>query len=404
MTAHQLAWQARTRRRLPLRRGAAFLVAGLSLQSLAASAALARLAAQEAVPTISHGAEDTVLDWRFERRWTVGGAADTLLGRDYAFRFGEVDVDSRNRIYVLQQSDHRVVVLSDAGEMLDEIGRSGRGPGELADPHALSVAEDSILSVYDWTNGVVRWRLPAAESATAIRAHVQIWTWELHVGPGGFVFTEREALRGGPNGMYRHHVSRWTPAGVKRLVTGPTAERVISEFPSCDMTGMSLPRIFEPGVPWDARDHRLVAVADVAYDIQVFEDFRPVMRIKRDIAPRGVTKEMAERHFEVSWGGRVRPSCKIPADEAVRRLHVADHLQTVTDVRISRGGNVWALRGKVADEPSRTDVFTSGGEYLGTLPPGSPFPVAMMSDDRILVADKDAYDVGTLTMYRIVRR
>ena len=387
--------------------GAALIGACMALLVTVGLGASDPLAGQEATDpvVISHTGEDMVLDWRFEPQWIVGGYADTLLGRDYAFRPGLVDVDSRDRVYVLQPSDFRVVVLSGDGELLRTIGRRGNGPGELADPVGLSVAEDSVLSVLDWANGVVRWRLPTGEPTRVIRRQVRRpWQPRLHVDSSGFVFTENENLPGTGYGMRRLNVSRWTPAGVERLATGPAVDRVISEYPSCGISGMSFPRMFEPVAGWDARDQILAAVVDAEYDIRVFEAYRPVMRIKRTVARRRVTEEMAIRHVNASWKGRINSSCVVGAEEAVRRRGTAEYLQAVTDLHISPGGNLWALRGRVADEPRLTDVFGPGGEYLGTLPADSPFPLVMMSADRLLVAGADDNDVPTMTMYRVFRQ
>ena len=383
--------------------GAALIGAYIALVVTVGPGASDPLAGQEATDpvVISHTGEDTVLDWDFEPQWIVGGYADTLLGRERAFRPGLVDVDSRDWVYVLQRSDFRVVVLSGDGELLRTIGRRGNGPGELADPVGLSVAEDSVLSVLDWANGLVRWHLPTGEPTRVIRTQVwRPWQPRLHADSSGFVFTENENL----HGTRRLHVSRWTPAGVERLATGPTVDMVISEYPSCGISGMSFPRVFEPVAGWDARDQILAAVVDAEYDIRVFEAYRPVMRIKRTVARRRVTEEMAIRDVNASWKGRINSSCVVGAEEAVRRIGTAEYLQAVTDLHISPGGNLWALRGRVADEPRMTDVFGPGGDYLGTLPADSPFPLVMMSADRLLVAGADDNDVPTMTMYRVFRQ
>lgn len=365
------------------------------------------LGAQETIgpAVVSHPAEDVALDWRFEAEWTVGGVTDTLLGRAGAILPGQVDVDSQNRVYVLQRSDARVVVLTGDGELLTTIGSKGGGPGRLSAPVGLSVTGDSLLSVYDRTNGVVRWRLPTGEPTTGIRAHVLIWGASFWSDSSGFAFTESETLRGGRTGRRRRlHVSRWTPAsGVERLVSGPGSDQRVTEFPSCGLAGLAFPRIFEPQVSWAARNRRLAVVGDIAYDIRVFEDYRPVLRIRRDIAPRPVTEEMAAAEAEARGEVRINRSCVVSGEEAVRQIGTADYLSAVTAVRVSPKGHVWALRGRTGAEPAMIDLFGSAGDYMGTLPAGSPLPAVVAFDDRVLVVDADEYDVATLTMYRIVR-
>ncbi len=355
------------------------------------------------VPVVAHSGEDRSLDWRFEKLWTVGGIADTVFGSVSRFNSANVEVDESGRIYVLQAAESRVAVVSDDGELIGTVGRRGSGPGELEGPWALAVTGD-VLSVYDWMRGIVRWRLPEGVPMEMIRASVWMQPENnLDVSPDGFVFTEVKWLpREGDQVSARHHVTQWRPVGERRIMTGPEIDIPVSDFPSCGMVGMVVPRIFSPSVSWDASSDLLVIVKDIKYVIHVFKDHQPYLSIKRSLVPRKVTRRMAIREMEAR-DGRVRPSCVVSADEAVRALGFPGHLQALADVVLSPAEFIWALRGRVSDELRLIDVFSRDGEYTGTLPPGSPFPVAFASPDRILVAGTDSHDVPTLTLYRIRR-
>jgi hypothetical protein len=50
-----------------------------------------------------------------------------------------------------------------------------------------------------------------------------------------------------------------------------------------------------------------------------------------------------------------------------------------------------------------TVLFTPDGDYLGTLPPGAPFPVAFPEADRLAAVERDALGIASLVVYRITR-
>lgn len=62
----------------------------------------------------------------------------------------DVAVDTRGRIYVVDRGQAPVYVLSDAGELVREIGRQGRGPGEFARVKNVFVGEADTVFVWDY--------------------------------------------------------------------------------------------------------------------------------------------------------------------------------------------------------------------------------------------------------------
>jgi hypothetical protein len=66
-------------------------------------------------------------------------------------------------------------------------------------------------------------------------------------------------------------------------------------------------------------------------------------------------------------------NCTIPPDEVVRGRGYAETLPAIAGVAVTPAGELWVLRGAVADEPRQIDVFSKLGDYLGTLSPDRPF-------------------------------
>lgn len=71
----------------------------------------------------------------------------------------------------------------------------------------------------------------------------------------------------------------------------------------------------------------------------------------------------------------------------------APYLPMVKRLAYAPDGTLWVQRYTVAEEPQPVDIFDPDGRYLGTLPDGSPFPVGLLPDGRILVSEKDQMDV-----------
>ena len=355
------------------------------------------------VPVVQGPAEDAALPWRFEQQWLVGGYADTLLGDVSPFTPARVDADELGNVYVLQDQLSRVVVL--AGQdatLIATVGRRGGGPGEVQNARALAVGGDSILAVYDNMRGFVRWRLPTMSPGAFDRASAMMIADNLMVVRDGFVYAAMEFLPSyaetEQNGI-PHLV--WRSGGeTRRIRSGSTIGMPVVEFPTCGLGGIVTYRLFSPSMPWHDHGTRLAVASDREYAIHVFDDLQLTMEVRRPIGARRVSRAMALREAE---GHAVWRGCEVSADEAVRTLGFSEYLQAVASVAVAPDGGIWVLRGTVKDEGRLIDVFADDGEYMGTLPPDSPFPIAFVSSDRILVASVDDHDVPTLAAHDVSR-
>lgn len=75
----------------------------------------------------------------------LGNVKDVVSWRDSLF-------------FVLDDVSQTVVVLDRAGDMVDEVGQRGRGPGEFTEPVAIAVDIEGVLSVADRDRRVQRFR------------------------------------------------------------------------------------------------------------------------------------------------------------------------------------------------------------------------------------------------------
>jgi hypothetical protein len=85
-------------------------------------------------------------------------------------------IDASNRVYILDEQNSRVTVLTPQGSRLATIGRSGRGPEEFFHPRALTVTPGGTIHVGDLTLRMQKWR-PSGSSCTS--SGRPMWVTEL---------------------------------------------------------------------------------------------------------------------------------------------------------------------------------------------------------------------------------
>ena len=102
-------------------------------------------------------------------------------------------------------------------------------------------------------------------------------------------------------------------------------------------------------------------------------------------------------------GGPIAP-CNVSVEEMLANHGYSPAIQLIRGVKISPAGELWVLRASAADgSDAALDVFDREGEYLGTLPQGTPLPVVFLSEDRVWFAETDALGVQRLVIARVVR-
>jgi len=76
----------------------------------------------------------------------------------------------------------------------------------------------------------------------------------------------------------------------------------------------------------------------------------------------------------------------------------------IKDLALAPDGTLWVERKAIGrDARGPIDVLSPEGEYLGTLPVGTPLPGTFLPGDRIAAVRKDSLDIERVTEYRIVR-
>jgi hypothetical protein len=314
-----------------------------------------------------------------------------------------VATDDAGNIHVLDFQARRVFSFDGAGGFVRSVGRPGGGPGEIGMPFGLVVDRDGTIGVIDISrHGLVRFGaagepLPVQPFPPGYRGG------HLHLSGAAMVAPVQLPLDGG---------ERWVEALIRAasddttsIVTLPQPELKAIQLASCGMGFSGMPPVFSPTLRWDARGERIAVARSDAYDVEIFESGRLVQRIRRAVEPTRATAALAIE--EQDGGLRVGTSGGVvvcdPA-EFVETVGVAPTIPAIGELAISPDGGLWVRRGGVRGAPRAVDLFDAEGEYRGSLPPGSPFPVLFLGDGHIAAAERDEDDVARLVVYRIEPR
>lgn len=328
----------------------------------------------------------------------LGGSETDPNQSFYSVFRGTVATDAAGNIYVLDSPAYRVVVFGPGGEFLRAMGRQGGGPGELAFPAGLVVSADGHVGVIDFgKRGIVRW--DADGNALPIEPlPAGFFGGGLHIEKDVTVLSGSTEIEG-----RRFDVLFRIAGGDTAIVArvDPGATRPI-QLESCGMAFSGMPALFTPTIRWSAAGDRIAVATGAGYDIAIQEDGREVRRIRRDVAPAVATEELAVR--DLGEGMTVRTEGGVRTcdpREVVEQRGFADVIPVTGTLAFAPDGSLWVERGGVRDEPRAIDRFDADGDYLGTLPAGTPFPLLFLPDGRVAVAEKDDLDVVRLVIYRI---
>ncbi|MGH7542135.1 MAG: hypothetical protein ACRELC_14165, partial [Gemmatimonadota bacterium] len=135
-------------------------------------------------------------------------------------------------------------------------------------------------------------------------------------------------------------------------------------------------------------------------------DARRLASWRRDLAPVTATLERAIAEvgpdgMQVGLEGGRTVTCD--AREAAELRGWAEVVPPIERLALAPDGHVWVQREHGRDEPFAIDVLAPGGAYFGTLPPGSPWPVAFPGRGRIAAIETDALDVDRVVVYAVGR-
>jgi hypothetical protein len=351
------------------------------------------------VTIVVSAAEDRPLSWTFERVADLAGSLElTSLYPHW------VAADARGTVYLLDFSGQRVLAVDGLGASVRTVGRSGQGPGEYRMPSSLAVDSQRILYV---ANPATRMfvRFDSVGRALSSEPLPRRFAGGAFRPNGATVMLELRELDRATNSERTRLVliNSGDTTELRRLDQPLTMGVPYASCPGLVSPPAQLP-LFAPDLRWGGRGDTAFVAASPQYVIDRFEGGRLAASWRRAIIPEKASMELAREELEggTEWtwpGGR----CRLDPEEELTVRGVAEYVPAMRDLVAAPEGSVWVRRGGVGEKPVRIDVLDHSGEYLGTLPAESPFPVAFLAADSILAIEMDQDDVPQLLLYRIRR-
>jgi hypothetical protein len=174
------------------------------------------------------------------------------------------------------------------------------------------------------------------------------------------------------------------------------------ELTGCGTT-MPMEPYLLPSLAWATSGQTVAVSSGPQYAFDIFRGERLVARVTRAVRNRRANDDDVRR--EAGDGMRLRggAGCTIPPDVLIRGRGAAEVVPAIAQIAVDPMGRVWVRRWAPRGTPFMIDVYEQTGAYLGTLPAGTPFPLAFTAGDRFVSLETDADGVETLVLHRIER-
>jgi hypothetical protein len=349
-----------------------------------------------------------------------------LEGAD-EYTFGNVvsvTVDDAGAMYVLDEQARTVRKYDATGRHVQNIGRSGSGPGELKQPHSLDFLPDGRLAVRDFGNARINLYDVAGESIGTLIIPGGFYTsTPMHIDTAGRIYTSviADHVEGQ---MFRVGFQRIASDGaVQDTIRNPRRDfqsaSLIARSP--DGKGMSATSVpFTPTVQWtlDRAGNVVWGMSD-DYAIQTVRGGRP-FRITRAVEPvpvqsaekaaaeERVKRGMKETQPNWTWQGPSIPDTK-PFFRSLGVAHDGRIWVQVSQPAVREPADTTVAREPDAPpptdrwvEPLVYDVFEPAGQWLARLRLPDRFRPMHMRGDHVWGVQRDELDVNYLVRLRIV--
>lgn len=357
--------------------------------------------------------EERPLAWRFERVLTLGGVDE---GPQAFARVGPalIGTDARGSIHVADAANHRIRVFDDAGNPLREMGGRGGGPGEFEFVGAFAVSDDGTVVLSDFSKHAL---VLFDSTGTPLPER----PFDGFPGPrlrwvGDDLVLTLSQPTSAADDTSRTELLVFAAGDTTRIAAAPPQPRPeMKQLPNCPIA-IAFPPLLSPDLRWDANGDRIAVVTGTDYTIDVFSRmhtapaenappgtrWRLVSRVSRALPELVATAELAAQEYPDSF--RIRggaATCAIAPLDIAETVGFADVAPHIRELALGPDGSLW-VRHRTGDADAlRTDVFSGSGEYLGTLPPGAPFPAAFHGADRFLSIEKDEFDRDVIVVWEI---
>jgi len=359
-------------------------------------------------------AEDRLLDARFDEVYRIGsfdGDDWEIFGRLFGVGF-----DGSGHLYLMDDRDGRIVVVSQEGEFVREFGGIGDGPGEFAgntiSAVGFTVLRDGRAVVFDPGHNVFAVFAPDGEFERSVRtpgASMQLIRSLSAARDGQNVITS--SMTGvGPGGRFNDPDPTSRPI-IRLILSGDEAVRdtvVRAWRPPGD------PDAFGPGLSaYALPDGGLVYTDSSAYAIKVASRAGELTRVlTRPFEPEPVTDRIRDEEIERQLEeNEQQATSSDPFDvalaefrrEGIRNMEFYHEVPVVRHLRTGWEGTIWVRRrGEEPASDGPIDLLAPDGRYIGTYAAdATAMPRAFGPDGLVAFVERDELDVPTVVVRRL---
>jgi hypothetical protein len=335
---------------------------------------------------------DRKLEWRARRVATLDlpWAEDGLEG----LQNWHVVADREGRVFVLDAGSRRMGIFAPDGNALEFVELP---PG---DPFGLDIGEDGAVTVLDRRRRTLPRYGPDGAALPEVRLPAPLpFATEAHsLGREFFVYEFLNAGQTGEATLLRFD-------GADQAEVASRSVSIVTpmiSYPSCPGAPPGLP-LFARGIVWGIGPGGPVVNLPPDYRLTRHGAAGVDLIIQRDLAPRALDRRSVLRslprtsHVETT-GGQV---CEVSREERVDVKGFAPQLALLSDITVSPDGEIWVQRNDLDRARRPVDVFDSGGDYLGTLGRGFPFPAAFLPDGLIAAVEGGLEGPRRVVIYRV---
>ena len=341
---------------------------------------------------------DRALSLQLAPRFTLGGKETEEESFNQVYD-GVVHADAAGNIHVLDSRAHRALVFDSTGRHLRTMGHEGGGPGEFNLALSFAVSPDGTAGVFDLgKRAIVRYG-PGGEVLPELGAPTAYFGGAIHMEGDALIVPQTERDSAGASDV----LTRVTATGTATLARAPRPAGKSIRLESCGMGFTNMPPLFAPTLRWTARSERVAVAAGAEYEVRVLAGDSLLRVIRRAVAPLPAT--LAEAKREIGDAMTVRTDGgerRCAAEEVAEQRGYAPVIPAVARLAIDPAGRLWVERGHVRGDPAAIDLYDDRGDYLGTLPAGTPFPTAFLSATRLASISTDELDVNRIVVQDFV--
>jgi len=340
---------------------------------------------------------DRPLGWSFARRFAVGGADEGPEA--FAVVRGGVAPAADGGLYVFDVLSSRLIAFDSTGGVRWERGRTGGGPGEFSAYQVWAIAVTPAGAVEALDLGNMRRTRYAANGdliGSEALTHPPYRSRIVHSDTGVAVSVP------------------WSGAQRLVFVVGSDTTLLAEElgaaaggmvvFEKCGQA-RRLPPLFESeDLRWHGNRDVVVVSAGSRYEIDVYRGARLERRVRRAVPPREPSAEAMRAWYPDGFvARRDGTTCRLSAEEVAVHVGWAPLVPAIRELAVAPTGEIWVARDPDRDGRSAIDIISAEGRYLGTLPAGTPVPIAFTAGGDVIALERNDVDVQRLTVYRVVR-